>query len=92
MSHHTAHMLRQRARHLRHLAIEIERSPVLCLHQHADEATWRGTHPQFCVNLLRTHQARLNSDAEDLRWQASLLEQRAAEAEHLALLDTDHIR
>jgi hypothetical protein len=92
MSHHTAHRLRQRARRLRHLASEIERSPVLSLHQHADEATWRGTHPQFCVNLLRTQQARLHSDADDLRWQADLLEQRATEAEHLAALHPGHVR
>ena len=92
MSHHTAQTLRQRARRLRHLAIEIERSPVLSLHRHADETTWRGTHPQFCVNLLRAHQARLHNDAEDLRWQADLLEQRAAEAEHLAALHPGHAR
>ena len=92
MSQHTAQALRQHARRLRHLAIEIERSPVLSLHQHADESTWRGTHPQFCVNLLRTHQARLHHDAEDLRGQAYLLEQRAAEAEHLAALHTGHVR
>jgi hypothetical protein len=92
MSHHTAQTLRHRARGLRHLAIEIERSPVLSLHQHADAATWRGTHPQFCVNLLRTHQARLHHDADDLRWQAYLLEQRALEAERLAALHTGHVR
>ena len=92
MSHHTAHTLRQCAGRLRHLAIEIERSPALSLHQHADETTWRGTHPQFCVNLLRTQQARLHNDADDLRWQAYLLEQRAAEAEHLAALHAGHVR
>jgi hypothetical protein len=92
MSHHTVQTLRQRARGLRHLAIEIERSPVLSLHQHADAATWRGSHPQFCVNLLRTHQARLHHDADDLRRQAYLLEQRALEAEHLAALHTGHAR
>jgi hypothetical protein len=92
MSDHTAHTLRQRARRLRQLAIEIERSPVLSLHQHADQATWRGTHPQFCVNLLRTHQARLHHEAGDLRRQAYLLEQRALEADHLAALHTGHVR
>jgi hypothetical protein len=92
MSHHSAHALRQRARHLRQLATEIERSPVLSLHLHAGEATWRGTHPQFCLNLLRTRQARLRNDVDDLRWHADLLEQRAAKAEHLAVLHAGHVR
>jgi hypothetical protein len=92
MSHHTAQTLRQRARGLRQLAIEIERSPVLSLHQHADAATWRGSHPMFCVDLLRTHQARLHHDADDLRSHAYLLEQRALEAEHLAALHTGRVR
>lgn len=92
MSHHSAHALWQRARHLRQLATEIEHSRVLSLCLRGDEATWRDTHPQFCLNLLRTRQARLRHDVDDLRWHADLLEQRATEAEHLAALHPGHAR
>ena len=43
---------------------------MLSPHLHAGKATWRGTHPQFCLNLLRTRQARLGNDVDDLRWHA----------------------
>lgn len=92
MSHHTAQTLRHRARRLRHLATRIERSPILSLHEHGNDETWRGSRPLNCVNALRTHQARLHGDADDLRWQAHILDQRAAEAEYLAALQTGHAR
>jgi hypothetical protein len=92
MAPQTAQTLRDRARRLRHLAAEIERSPVLSLDRHADAETWRGDRPYFCVSLLRTHLSRLHRDADDLRSQAFLFEQRAAELEHLTLAQAGHLR
>lgn len=90
MSLGTAQTLRERASRLRHLADEIERSSVFALHQHANDETWRGTRPQFCVNMLRRHQARLLHDATDLRWQANLFDQLAVEVTCLTGEQTGH--
>lgn len=81
MAQQTVRQLRWRALQLRRLADSIERSPVLTLDRHADTTVWNGPRPDFCVRELRAHQARLLHDADDLRWEAHLLEQRAAEVE-----------
>lgn len=91
MSHTQAAHLRRRARRLRELAQRIEHMPVLTLDHHADENTWRGHRPLLCRNMLRTNQAQLHSEAEDLRWQAYLFERRAVELETQAALQTGSV-
>lgn len=86
MSHAHAAVLRRRAHRLRRLASRIERSAAMHLERHADADTWRGRRPTLCIDLLRTNQARLHQEIDDLRWQAYLFEQRAADLETRAAL------
>ena len=77
MSNNQAAHLRDRARHLRHLADAIETTPAMRLEQLAGEDTWRGRRPLLCRNLLRRNLEQLHRAADDLRWNAYLLEQQA---------------
>ncbi len=78
MSHDQATQLRARARRLRHLARTIDTTPAMQLEGLADDATWRGQRPSLCVGLLQRNLAQLHAAADDLRWQAHLLDARAA--------------
>ena len=84
MSISQATQLRQRARRLRGLATAIEAAPVMNLDRHADDDTWRGRKPALCRAILAANQHQLHAAAEDLRWQAYLLEQQALEIEIIA--------
>jgi hypothetical protein len=81
MSTTEAMRLRQRARHLRGLAMAIEASPAMQLGLHADDDTWLGRKPTLCRTILAANQHQLYAAAEDLRWKAYLFEQQAAEIE-----------
>lgn len=76
--------LRQRARHLRHLADAIEASPVMHLDRYGDVDTWRGTRPDLCRATLAANQHQLHVAADDLRWHAYRFEQQAEELETIA--------
>lgn len=85
----TSQVLRRRARGLRLVADDIERSPVLRL----DTDTGAGGHgsstraqPRSLMhpNLLSANQDRLHSDADGLRWNAYFFE---LQAEQLAALE-----
>ena len=77
MGTYEQHELRQRARHLRSLAGQVESSPVLALHRHAGPDTWRTPRAELLLGILSANQAQLRRAAEELRWQAHLLETRA---------------
>ena len=74
-----ASQLRARARHLRDLAVRIERTPALRLDGWADVDTWRGPRADECRRLLHDAQHRYHAAADDLRRQAWQLERRADE-------------
>jgi hypothetical protein len=73
--------LRARARSLRTLATDLERSPVMSLDRDAGPDTWRVPRGDACFAALRTHQAHVHQAADDLRWLAHRLELRADEVE-----------
>ena len=77
--------LRARAQRLRQLAVTMEATPAMRLERHAGEDTWRGSRPHLCRDLLRRNLMQLHRAAEDLRWRAYLLEQRAAAVEAIAV-------
>lgn len=79
-----ANQLRRRAAHLRHLATEIENSPVMRLDRYGDVDTWRGPRPDLCRATLATNQHQLYGAVEDLRDQAMSFDQRASELEAIA--------
>ena len=80
-----ADRLRRRVSELRSLAAAIESSAVMRLEHLAGEDTWRGGRPTLCRTLLTTNLHQLHQAADDLRWQAWLFEQRAAELEAIAV-------
>ncbi|HEY3483838.1 MAG TPA: hypothetical protein VGK49_00585 [Ilumatobacteraceae bacterium] len=77
MGTYEQHELRQRARHLRSLAGQVESSPVMALHRHAGSDTWRTPRAELLLGILTANQGQLRRAAEELRWQAHLLETRA---------------
>jgi hypothetical protein len=79
-----ANQLRQRARHLRRLADEIETSPVMRLDRHGDVDTWRGPRPDLCRATLAHNQHQLHAAADDLREHAWQLERQAEELDAIA--------
>lgn len=81
-----AAQLRERARHLRQLAADIEHLPVMGLEHHADDCTWRGPHPTLCRATLCSNQHQLHAAADDLRWRAYRFERQADELDALAIV------
>lgn len=84
--HHPVHdpgHLRARARDLRNLADTIERTPAMTLDTHAGPDTWRTPRADLCRWILGSNQAQVRRAADDLRWSARRLEQRAAELDAL---------
>jgi hypothetical protein len=79
-----ANQLRERARHLRHLADAIEASPVMSLDRYGDVDTWRGPRSDLCRTTLAHNQHQLHGAAEDLREHAWRFDQQAEELEALA--------
>ena len=77
MGTYEQHELRRRARQLRALAGQIESNPVMGLHRHAGTDTWRTPRAELLLGILTANQAQLRRAAEELRWQAHLLEARA---------------
>ena len=77
MGMYEQHELRRRARHLRALAGDVESGPVMGLHRHAGSDTWRTPRAGLLLGILTANQAQLRRAAEELRWQAHLLEARA---------------
>lgn len=80
----SANQLRQRARHLRHLADAIETSPVMRLDRHGDVDTWRGVRSELCRSTLARNQHQLHAAAEDLREHAWRIDREAEELETIA--------
>jgi len=83
MSNTDAVHLRERARRLRQLAHLIEATPAMRLEGLAGDDTWRGARPRLCRDLLERNLAQLHRAADDLRWHAYLLDQRAVAADAL---------
>jgi hypothetical protein len=71
--------LRARARSLRTLATDLERSPVMSLDRDAGPDTWCVPRGAACLAALRTHQGHVHQAADDLRWLAHRLDLRADE-------------
>ncbi len=84
MTTHGAAELRARAHRLRQLAVAIEATPAMRLERFAGDDTWRGPRPHLCRDLLRRNLAQLHQAADDLRWRAYVLEERAAACEAAA--------
>jgi hypothetical protein len=82
-----ATILRERATHLRQLAVRIEQSGVMRLDVHAGDDTWRGARAELCVATLVHNQHQLHHAADDLRTHAYRLACQADEADLQALLD-----
>lgn len=85
MSNTNAADLRERARRLRQLACLIESTPAMRLDLLAGDDTWRGPRPRLCRDLLERNLAQLHRAADDLRWHAYLLDQRAVAADALPM-------
>ena len=79
--------LRVRARSLRTLATELERTPAMSLDQDAGPDTWQLPRGHACLAGLLVHQAHLHQAADDLRWLAHRLDARAHELEVARLRD-----
>jgi hypothetical protein len=76
-----ASTLRARARLLRMLAIELERTPVMALERFAGDDTWRSPRAAACGHELVAGQTRLLHAADDLRWTAMQFERCATDLE-----------
>lgn len=76
-----ASTMRARAQHLRALAIELERTPAMALEHFAGADTWCSPRADTCRDQLIADQTRMFHAADDLRWTALRLEQRAADVE-----------
>ncbi len=79
-----ANDLRQRARHLRHLADAIETSPVMRLDRYGGVDTWRGPRPELCRATLARNQHQLHAAVDDLREHAWWFDRQAQELETVA--------
>lgn len=80
MDEEAAH-LRARAAELRRLANDIESSPVMSLDRHAGRDTVVGPRFDDLLARLRVAQHGLHVHADELRWCAYRLDQRAGELE-----------
>lgn len=77
----TAQNLRNRASGARAIAARLDAAPLLSLDGYAGSDTWRcPAADEFLVTVIQ-YQQRLLGAAEDLRWQALLLDQWAEEQE-----------
>jgi hypothetical protein len=68
---------RRRAAELRSLAVRLEDSPVLRLHEDAGVDTWASPGADTCRTTLADDQVRLRNAAAELRQQAWWYEQQA---------------
>lgn len=73
--------LRRRARVLRLLAGRMEATPAMSLDAHAGPDTWRTPRGDLCRWILGANQTQVHRTADDLRWSAHRLDERAAEIE-----------
>jgi hypothetical protein len=73
-----AHRLRMRSAHLRALADRLDDAPAAALAVAVGADTWRGPVADQLAAQARRFRSRLIDAAGDLRWQAQLLEERAA--------------
>ncbi|MEX2625633.1 MAG: hypothetical protein WD225_02050 [Ilumatobacteraceae bacterium] len=73
--------LRRRARVLRALAGRMEATPAMSLDAHAGSDTWRTPRGDLCRWILGANQTQVHRAADDLRWSAHRLDERAAEIE-----------
>ncbi|NQY56474.1 MAG: hypothetical protein HRT86_08325 [Ilumatobacteraceae bacterium] len=78
--------LRQRVDDLRRFAEQLDHTPAADVDRLAGDDTWRGRRPALCRFVLRINLAQLHAAADDLRWQALLLEQQADQLDALAAL------
>lgn len=74
--------LRRRAHVLRVLADRIEATPAMSLDAHAGPDTWRTPRGDLCCWILGANQTQAHRAADDLRWNAHRLDERAAEIEN----------
>ena len=79
-------VLRARATELRRVARAIEATPAIDLTRHAQDDTWRGARPAFCVSTLTGHQHELLAAAHNLRVDARRFESSAADLDAAALV------
>lgn len=77
MSHHLANVYRRRAQHLRQLAWQMNDSPALRLHIHADVDTWHGPRPLASISDLRRAQDEIHREIDDLQVRASRFDREA---------------
>jgi hypothetical protein len=77
MSHEQAAQYRQRATHLRTLALTIESAPPMRLDEDAGVETWFGPRADACRMSLAAAQRCARSAADDLRMRARHFEQTA---------------
>jgi hypothetical protein len=76
-----ASTLRARARLLRMLAVELERTPAMSLERFAGDDTWRSPRAATCGHELVGGQTRLLHAADELRWTAMRFERCATDIE-----------
>ena len=76
-----ASTLRARARQLRALAVELERTPAMALERFAGGDTWRSPRADVCAHELVADQTRILHAADDLRWTALQFERCATDLE-----------
>jgi hypothetical protein len=74
-------ILRMRARLLRALAVELERTPAMALERLAGADTWRSPRADACELELVADQTRLFHAADELRWTAMQFERCATDIE-----------
>ena len=68
------------------IAEQLDHTPAADVDRLAGDDTWRGRRPALCRFVLRINLAQLHAAADDLRWQALLLEQQADQLDALAAL------
>jgi hypothetical protein len=73
--------LRARARLLRSLAVELERTPAMALERFAGAETWRSPRAEACAHELLADQTRMFHAADELRWTALQFERYATDLE-----------
>ena len=76
-----ASTLRARARRLRALAVELERTPAMALERFAGPETWRSPRADACAHELVADQTRILHAADELRWTALQFERFATDLE-----------
>ena len=79
-----AHRLRMRSDHLRALADRLDAAPAAALAIAVGADTWRGPVADHLAAQARRFRSRLIDAAGDLRWQAHLLDERAAALDAVA--------